>query len=43
MYPWIQSKVVADPLGSTEHILGTTGLEEVLIYPYDRRLPPEIA
>jgi hypothetical protein len=27
MYPWIPREMVADPLGSAEHTLGTTGLE----------------
>ena len=26
MYPWIPWEMVADPLGSAEHTLGTTGL-----------------
>jgi hypothetical protein len=26
MYPWIPWELVADPLGSTEHTFGTTGL-----------------
>jgi hypothetical protein len=28
MYPWIPWELVADPLGSAEHILGTTGPDQ---------------
>ena len=28
MYPWIPCKLVADPVGSVEHTLGTTDIED---------------
>jgi len=36
MYPRIPWKVVADTLGSTQHILGTTELPECKIIPHEK-------
>jgi len=32
MYPWIPWELVADPLGSSEHTLGTTGIPNAVFY-----------
>jgi hypothetical protein len=32
MYPQIPWELFADPLGSAEHILGTTGMDYTLVY-----------
>jgi len=31
MYPWIPWEIVADPIGSAEHTLGTTALTRCLV------------
>jgi len=35
MYPWIPWEMVADPLGSAEHTVGTTGVEGKVVSPFN--------
>ena len=42
MYPRIAWEVVADTLGSAEHILGTTELPECKIVPHEKLIHPQL-
>jgi len=35
MYPWIPWEMVADPLGSADHTLGTTGADGKVVSPFN--------